>query len=151
MKYTELKEDIIKICKTNHSFQEKLQLVANYLHEHVTHYDWVGFYFNNENKRELKLGPYQGEPTDHTIIPFGKGTCGQVALSNETFRVDDVNEQDNYISCNINVKSELVVPFFVNGKNIGQIDIDSNLINAFNEEDEDLLTFTNQLLSKHYN
>ena len=101
----------------------------------------MGFYFKNGNKDELKLGPYVGAPTDHTIIPFGKGICGQVAVSNQNFVVPDVNSQDNYIACSITVKSEIVVPIFVNGENIGQIDIDSNTVDPFTEEDERFLEF----------
>ena len=71
---------------------------------------------------ELKLAQFSGKPTEHTIIPFGKGICGQVALSNKNFVVQDVTEQDNYISCGWEVKSEIVVPIFKNNENIGQID-----------------------------
>lgn len=90
-------------------------------------------------KKELKLSEYVGKPTEHTHIPFGKGICGQVALSNKNFVVQDVQEQDNYISCGIDVKSEIVVPIFQHGKNIGQIDIDSHDLSPFSEEDERLL------------
>ena len=101
----------------------------------VKHYDWVGFYFANEVEKTLHLGAFAGIPTEHTVIPFGKGICGQVAVSNKNFLVDDVSSQDNYIACDIHVKSEIVIPLFVKGKNIGQIDIDSNVINAFSEQD----------------
>lgn len=128
--------------------KERLQQICDLLKKHIPHYDWVGFYFKNGNKEELKLGPYAGEPTDHTIIPFGKGICGQVALSNENFVVPDVKAQDNYIACSISVKAEIVVPLFVNGENIGQIDIDSNTPDPFNSEDEDFLEFVNKEVAK---
>lgn len=120
---------------------ERLQNICALLEKHITYYNWVGFYFKNGDKSELKLGPYVGEPTDHVIIPFGKGICGQVALSNENFVVPDVTAQDNYIACSITVKAEIVVPIFVNGENIGQIDIDSNTANPFTESDERFLEF----------
>ncbi len=82
------------------------------------------------------------------MIPFGKGICGQVALSNANFVVPDVAAQDNYIACSFTVKSEIVVPLFVNGINIGQIDIDSNLIDPFTIADEKFLEFVNQQVSK---
>jgi len=126
----------------------RLQQICNLLKEHIDYYDWVGFYFQNGAKEELKLGPYAGEPTDHTIIPFGKGICGQVAVSNENFVVPDVQAQENYIACSISVKSEIVVPLFVNGKNIGQIDIDSNTIDPFTIEDERFLEFVNENVAK---
>nr|AIW81362.1 GAF-domain containing protein [uncultured bacterium TB303_p] len=121
--------------------EDKLQKVCQLLHDEVAHYNWVGFYFTNGDKEELILGPYVGAETDHTIIPFGKGICGQVAVSNETFVVPDVSEQDNYLSCSIDTKSEIVVPIFKNGKNVGQIDIDSHEINPFTKKDEDLLNY----------
>tara|TARA_R110002049_G_scaffold68422_8_gene177393 strand:+ start:7345 stop:7845 length:501 start_codon:yes stop_codon:yes gene_type:complete len=127
---------------------EKMQAICELLKESVPYYDWVGFYFRNGEKEELKLGPYAGAPTDHSIIPFGKGICGQVAVSNKNFVVPDVQAQDNYIACSITVKAEIVVPLFLNGKNIGQIDIDSNTPDPFSVEDERFLEYVNQEVAK---
>jgi len=140
------------ILNTEISTDARLQQLCDLLQNTISYYDWVGFYFVNGDREELKLGPYTGAPTDHTIIPFGKGICGQVALSNENFVVPDVQAQDNYIACSISVKSEIVVPLFVNGKNVGQIDIDSNTPDPFTAKDERFLEFVNaqvaQMLSK---
>lgn len=132
------------ISQTEKSSDQKLLDICTVLEANVPHYNWVGFYFRNGTKEELKLGPYVGAPTDHTIIPFGKGICGQVAVSNKNFVVPDVSAQDNYIACSITVKSEIVIPIFVNGENIGQIDIDSNTIDPFTEKDERFLEFVCQ-------
>lgn len=51
----------------------------------------------------------------------------------------DVYSQDNYLSCSIDTKSEIVVPIFKDGKNIGQIDIDSHTVDPFTDEDTELL------------
>jgi GAF domain-containing protein len=126
----------------------KLLQICSLLKDSIDYYDWVGFYFRNGEKEELLLGPYVGAPTDHTVIPFGKGICGQVAVSNENFVVPDVQAQDNYIACSFTVKSEIVVPLFVNGENIGQIDIDSNVLNPFTEADERFLEFVNGEIAK---
>ncbi|MGA1226404.1 MAG: GAF domain-containing protein [Tamlana sp.] len=123
------------------SVDKRLHNICELLEKHIEYYDWVGFYFRNGDKEELKLGPYVGAPTDHTTIPFGKGICGQVAVSNQNFVVPDVSAQDNYIACSITVKAEIVIPIFVNGKNIGQIDIDSNTPDPFTEADERFLEF----------
>ena len=141
-------EIIALISAADISIDLRLQRICTLLRESVPYYDWVGFYFKNGEKDELKLGPYAGAPTDHTIIPFGKGICGQVALSNQNFVVPDVNAQENYIACSINVKAEIVVPLFQNGENIGQIDIDSNSLDPFTKEDERLLEFVNQEVAK---
>lgn len=129
------------VLNTTNTTNNKLLAICQLLEKHVPYYNWVGFYFRNGNKEELKLGPYVGAPTDHTIIPFGKGICGQVAVSNQNFVVPDVTAQDNYIACSITVKAEIVIPIFVNGENIGQIDIDSNTPDPFTEADERFLEF----------
>ncbi len=148
MELEKLRSTVLAIVESDKKVNLKLQEICDTLKENVPHYDWVGFYFKNGDKRELKLGPYAGEPTDHTIIPFGKGICGQVAESNQNFVVPDVKAQDNYIACSITVKAEIVVPLFVNGENIGQIDIDSNTADPFTADDERFLEFVNLQVAK---
>lgn len=144
-----LEPKVLEIVKDgNKSVDDRLGDICELLRSNVDHYDWVGFYFKNGIKEELKLGPYAGAATDHTIIPFGKGICGQVAVSNQNFVVPDVAAQDNYIACSITVKAEIVVPLFVNGENVGQIDIDSNTPDPFTEEDERFLEFINQKVAE---
>ena len=144
MTFYVLKPKIATLISDSNSKDLTLQLICELLKTEIPHYDWVGFYFKNGDKKELKLGPYSGTPTDHTIIPFGKGICGQVAVSNQNFVVPDVKAQDNYIACSINVKSEIVIPLFVDGQNIGQIDIDSNTTDPFTKADERFLEFVCQ-------
>lgn len=141
MKKTELPDRILNIISTVQPIDTKLQNICDLLRSEIDYYDWVGFYFKNGNRQELKLAQFSGKPTEHTIIPFGKGICGQVALNNKNFVVQDVKEQDNYISCGLDVRSEIVVPIFKNGSNIGQIDIDSHRKNPFTKNDEDILEF----------
>lgn len=129
------------VLNTEKPVNERLLNICELLETHIPYYNWVGFYFRNGKKEELILGPYVGAPTDHTVIPFGKGICGQVAVSNQNFVVPDVTAQDNYIACSITVKAEIVVPIFVNGENIGQIDIDSNTPDPFTEKDERFLEY----------
>ncbi|HTO35685.1 MAG: GAF domain-containing protein [Flavobacteriaceae bacterium] len=149
MNLESLKPEVITILKQTKSDRTtKLQNLCKFLKEKVPYYNWVGFYFANHVAKTLHLGAYAGEPTDHTIIPFGKGICGQVAVSNQNFMVPDVSAQDNYIACSITVKSEIVIPLFVNGKNIGQIDIDSHTLNPFTEADERFLEYVNQEVAK---
>lgn len=148
MQLDNLKQQISFIIDSSKTKGEKLQAICDYLESKISYYDWVGFYFKNGNKNELKLAEYTGEETDHVIIPFGKGICGQVAVSNENFVVQDVSEQDNYISCGWKVKSEIVIPIFVNNENVGQIDIDSHTANIFTEKDEELLEYTCKEVAK---
>jgi L-methionine (R)-S-oxide reductase len=149
MKYENLKPEVVAILsQDDQSREEKLTHLCQFLSDSVSHYNWVGFYFANHENKTLHLGPYVGAPTDHTVIPFGKGICGQVAESNANFVVPDVSEQTNYIACSFTVKSEIVVPLFANGVNIGQIDIDSHVIDPFTEDDERFLEFVNEEVAK---
>lgn len=136
----ELKKRLLSIIESpNADTDAKLEKICHLLDQEIPYYNWTGFYFKNGDKDELVLGPYVGAPTDHTVIPFGKGICGQVAVSNETFVVPDVHEQDNYLSCSVDTKAEIVVPIIKDGENIGQIDIDSHQLNPFTDEDRELL------------
>lgn len=148
--YQILLEETKQIIASEATVTEKLQLICDILEQRVAHYDWVGFYFADAEKRVLHLGPYKGEATDHVLIPFGKGICGQVAESNQTFLVEDVTAQTNYIACSMTVKSEIVVPLFVSGENIGQLDIDSHTRNAFTKQDQEFLERLNESIASLY-
>ena len=149
MTFADLQPKVIEILEQSAiTRDEKLLQICELLEKNISYYTWVGFYFANHETKTLHLGPYVGAPTDHSEIPFGKGICGQVAVSNENFVVPDVQAQDNYIACSFTVKSEIVVPLFVNGENIGQIDIDSNILDPFTEADERFLEFVNAEISK---
>lgn len=127
-----------------------LQLVCDLLHREVPHFDWFGFYLTVPEERMLVLGPFAGTPTDHVRIPYGRGICGQAAEREQTFRIDDVHSQDNYLACSLAVKSEIVVPVFDGlGTVIAEIDIDSHRPAAFTHEDEQFLTALAKLVAPH--
>lgn len=148
---SEIKKRLSIILESpTHDLNDKLQKVCQLLDQEIPYFNWTGFYFKNGDKDELILGPYVGAATDHTIIPFGKGICGQVAVSNETFVVPDVHEQDNYLSCSIDTKAEIVVPIIKNGENIGQIDIDSHTLDPFTDEDREMLEWLCDEIAKIY-
>jgi GAF domain-containing protein len=141
-------EDIISKDIT---LNEKLFAICELLEDQVENFDWVGFYMVDPDvENQLKLGPFVGEPTDHTAIPFGKGICGQVAVSHETFVSQDVSAEDNYISCSHYVQSEIVVPIMKNEVFMAQIDIDSNVKNSISEEKKELLEKICTLLSNEF-
>ncbi|MCG8372555.1 MAG: GAF domain-containing protein [Balneolales bacterium] len=133
------------------SRNEKLFAICELLQDTVPSFDWVGFYFvADDTEDELVLGPFVGEATDHTRIPFGKGICGQVALSHETFVAQDVAREENYIACSIHVKSEIVVPIMIGDEFVAQLDIDSNTIDAFTDEHQEVLEEICDMLSDEF-
>jgi len=124
----------------NYPLNLLMQKSAELLRAEISHYDWVGFYILDLQEDVLVLGPYSGASTEHTRIPVGKGICGQVAASGETMIIQDVSSQDNYLSCSIDVQSEIVVPILKNGFFVAEIDIDSHAYAPFTQEDEKYLT-----------
>ena len=149
MPFDNLRHKVTTIIANNsETAEQRMTEVCELLQTTIGYYDWVGFYFAQEATKTLHLKAFAGEPTDHTVIPFGKGICGQVAESNTNFVVADVKAQDNYIACSMYVKAEIVIPLFKDGKNICQIDIDSHTENPFSTEDERFLEWVNEQVSK---
>jgi len=144
-----LAEKIDEVLKGKADRDKKLKTVCGLLKENVSYYNWVGFYIVDQKKQnELVLGPFEGEPTEHTRIRFGRGICGQAAELRKTFLVRDVSKETNYLSCSANVKSEIVVPIFKKEKVVGELDIDSNVLSPFTKEDETFLNKISEMTSK---
>lgn len=150
-----LKEELIpvvlKIRDLALNRDEKLFKVCKLLSEKVDVFDWVGFYLADPTgKEELILGPYIGAPTDHIRIPYGRGICGQVALSHQTFVSQDVHSEDNYLACSLEVQSEIVVPIMKEDAFVAQLDIDSNTKNAISAEHKELCEAVCELLTVEF-
>lgn len=103
----------------------------------VPRYSWVGIYMLEEE--DLVLRHYIGRPTEHVRIKVGQGICGAAVLDEHTIIVPDVCHDERYIACSQETKSEIVVPIWSGGRIIGEIDIDSDLPDAFDENDRRLL------------
>jgi GAF domain-containing protein len=127
-----------------------LYRICELLKQEVYHYDWVGFYILDREKNELVLGPFVGKPTQHTHIAVGKGICGQVAASVQTMVVQDVTQVENYISCGLEVQSEIVVPVLKDGKFVAELDIDSHSPAPFRDEDSLFLAKVCDLLADKF-
>lgn len=133
------------------TLDEKLFAVCELLADEVPTFNWVGFYkADPDGKDELVLGPFVGARTDHQRIPFGKGICGQVAVSHETFVAQDVTEEENYISCSVDVKSEIVVPVLKGTEFVAQLDIDSHTKDSITKEQKETLEEICELLATEF-
>ena len=147
--YKELIEETESIATGEGTRDEKLKQICSLLEENVEIFDWVGFYLvDPESDRELVLGPYVGEKTDHTRIPFGKGICGQAANSLETFVVHDVSKEDNYLACSVDVQAEIVIPVMKNDTFVAELDIDSHTKNSITGEHREMLEEICDIVSK---
>ena len=122
--------------------------VVEYLYNKFEKYSWIGIYFVEGN--ELILGPWRGrQATEHTKIPIGKGICGSAAKSSKTEIIPDVNADPRYLSCFLSTKSEIVIPIKKDEKILGEIDIDSDIKNAFSTDDKIFLEKIADMLSMH--
>lgn len=99
-------------------------------------FDWVGVYLMDTEKNDLWLHNYVGSPTEHARIPVGTGVCGTAVEQMANIIVNDVTEFENYLACDPDVQSEMVVLIRAGDELFGQIDIDSSDKAAFTEEDE---------------
>ena len=78
-----------------------------------------------------------------------RGICGAAAATGKTEVIPDVHQDDRYLSCFISTKSEIVVPIKIDDKIIGEIDIDSDIKDAFSEEDCIFLEKIADMLAEH--
>jgi len=118
------------------------------LYHKTQNFFWVGFYFKNNN--QLIVGPYQG-PVACQILPFPNGVCWAAVCSNEPLIVNDVHEFPGHVSCDSRSKSEIVLPIKNNqGEIIAVLDIDSDKLNQFDEDDKNGLTDILNLLNPNY-
>lgn len=116
---------------------------AFFFHE-IPNINWIGFYLSDGKK--LRLGPFAGKPAC-VEIAFNRGVCG-AAFSSETITiVDDVHEYPSHITCDAASKSELVLPFYVNGQLKGVLDIDSPEKKRFSKSDAEFFESALKILS----
>jgi len=102
--------------------------------------NWAGFYLTATNEKSnnpyLLLGPFQGK-TACIRIPSGRGVCGTALATGEIQLVKNVHEFPGHIACDSASNSEIVLPIHQNGKVVGVLDIDSPLLERFDEEDKE--------------
>ena len=133
-----IKLDSIFSGKLKLSAQAKMSLIASLLHTKFSHWTFCGFYVI-KNSKMLEIGPYQGNILPCIHIRFGNGVCGASVEKRRSIIVDDVREYDNYISCDSDTLSEIVVPIFMKNKIVAVLDIDSPIIGDFDHIDKTYL------------
>jgi len=143
-----LLEKIKALRQGREDIRDRFEDICRLLHDEVAYYDWVGFYLVDTHRdHRLVLGPFAGAPTEHRLIPFGQGVCGRAAADRQVIIVDDVTTESNYLSCNIRVRSEMVIPILHGRKLWGVLDIDSHTKAAFKDDDRTFLIEVGQAVS----
>jgi len=112
--------------------------LVKFLNSLAPTYSWVGIYA--VDGKDLVLDAWAGPAaTQHTRIPIGKGVCGFAAKAARTEIVSDVSKDPRYLECFLSTRSEIVVPISNQAGVIGEIDIDSDQLDAFSSVDREFL------------
>ncbi|MDR9828670.1 GAF domain-containing protein [Vibrio sp. FNV 38] len=148
--YQRLTKQAVALLESEKDLIANLSNLSALLNLELEDLNWVGFYLMKED--ELVLGPFQGKPAC-VRIPIGRGVCGTAVAQNQVQRIHDVHEFAGHIACDAASNSEIVIPFSINGKIVGVLDIDSPSVGRFSEVDEQGLVFlmkeVEELLNSH--
>lgn len=146
--YLMLTKQLKSLIEDEHHLIAILSNTSALINDHLDQVNWVGFYLIEDN--ELILGPFQGHPAC-VHIEIGKGVCGTAVSEDATQRVSDVHQFPGHIACDVNSKSEIVIPIHVNDKIIGVLDIDAPIKDRFTWDDQEGLEQVVQILEKQLN
>lgn len=146
----DLRKEISELEGAAPTAKDLMEGVCRLLHERMLKYSWVGFYMLEPGAQPpvLVLGAFVGAMTPHTRIPLNQGICGAAASSGKTIVVDDVSKDPRYLACSLETKSEIVVPLFVKGQVVGELDIDSHFPAAFGSEDQKLIQHCAEIIGR---
>lgn len=144
----EIVSQVEQMVDSSATRDEVLRDAVQILKKERGHYNWVGIYLVEGDT--LVLHNYIGKPTEHTHIPIGKGVCGVAVAEGANQIVGDVTRLDNYLACSVETRAEIVVLIRRDMDILGQIDIDSDLENAFTEEDEALMSRVADLIARRF-
>ena len=146
----EIRNELTEVAQAVATARELMQAMVKLLHDRMLKYNWVGFYMLEPGAKPpmLVLGEFQGAITPHTRIPLNQGICGAAASSGQTVVVDDVSKDPRYLACSLQTRSEIVVPVFVHGTVVGELDVDSHFAAAFTPEHQDLVQHCARLVGK---
>ena len=136
-------ESVIKDTEYNIS---NLANISAIIYDSIDNLNWVGFYYNVDNK--LLLGPFKGKVAC-TVIEYGKGVCGTSLKENKTIVVKDVHEFTGHIACDSASLSEIVIPIHKDNKIYALLDIDSPKLNRFNNDDKNGLELIAKTIEKY--
>jgi GAF domain-containing protein len=142
---TDIEKDILRRVRAAKGSRAAASALVGELKGRYERFSWVGIYRMHDGALVLDDAEYLGLAPEHRHIRLTEGVCGAAARERATQVVPDVCNDDRYLSCSPTVKSEIVVPIFADGDVIGVLDIDSDELDAFSDDDR---RFLEQLVSK---
>ena len=136
----ELLQELRDFAVTAPSAQSVMEQIAKRLHEKMARYNWVGFYLvDPADPGYLIVGPFAGSFTPNARIPLNTGLCGAAATAGQVVVVQDVSTDPRYLAGSSLVKSEIVVPIFVNKKLAVELDIESYFADSFFKSEQEFV------------
>jgi L-methionine (R)-S-oxide reductase len=146
----ELLRELQDYAKTASTGKAVMEHITRRLHEKMARYNWVGFYLvDPADSGVLVVGPYVGSFTPNARIPLDTGLCGAAASTGRTVIVDDVRKDPRYLAGSSMVVSEIVVPISVNGKLLGELDVESYFPGTFTKGEQEFVEACARLAGKY--
>ena len=150
----EILQELQTFSQTTPTVQSLMEQMAKRLHEKMTRFNWTGFYLvDPADAGYLIVGPYAGSFTPNSRFPITRGLCGAAASSGQVVVVQDVSTDPRYLAGSSMVKSEIVVPIYVNKKLEAELDIESYFADTFTKSEQEFVeacagVVANYLLTK---
>jgi L-methionine (R)-S-oxide reductase len=136
----ELLQELQTYAVTAPTAESVMERVSKRLHEKMARYNWVGFYLvDPADAGYLVVGPFAGSFTPNTRFSLSIGLCGAAATSGKVVVVQDVSKDLRYLAGSSMVKSEIVVPIYVNKKLVAELDIESYFADTFTPEEQEFV------------
>jgi L-methionine (R)-S-oxide reductase len=148
--HKELLQELQSFAPTAPSAESLMERIAKRLHEKMTRYNWTGFYLvDPADSNYLIVGAYAGSFTPNVRIPLDRGLCGAAASSGQVVVVQDVTKDPRYLAGSNLVKSEIVVPIFVNKKLAGELDVESYFADTFTKPEQEFVEACASVLANY--
>jgi L-methionine (R)-S-oxide reductase len=149
-KHKELLKDFGYVAQSARTVDALMDAIVQRLHDTMTRYNWVGFYLVDKSRPgSLLLGPHVGSFEPHENVSLDKGLCGDAASTRKTVVVNNAADDPRYKASSALVKSEIVVPVFVQNALYGEIDINSYFVNTFTFEEQQFVEACAELVCNY--
>jgi L-methionine (R)-S-oxide reductase len=126
-----------EILNSTGTREEKLRQIAEKIRA-AKGYSWVGIYDVKENEISIIAWAGRSEPA-FPSFPKDKGLNGRAIAKKHTVIVNDTDKDEDYLLTFTNTKSEIVVLVINKQKIVGSIDVESETLNAFSDDDANFL------------
>lgn len=147
----EILQELQNFAQTAPTVQSLMEEMSKRLHEKMTRYNWTGFYLvDPADAGYLIVGPYAGSFTPNTRFPITRGLCGAAASSGQVVVVQDVSTDPRYLAGSSMVKSEIVVPIYVNKKLEAELDIESYFADTFTKSEQEFVEACASIVANYF-